>query len=194
MLVLTLVSVLVAGVAVVLAPRAASAESKDLDGVVNLNTAAPEMLELLPGIGPAKVHSILWYRQRHPFRTVDELVRIKGIGRKMVRRLRAHLAVSGPTTAHAVRRPISFDLPPPPPPAPPARKPGTAGAAPKIGTTMGKTTAGAGIARAPVACRSAGVARRRHPIANAARAWITARGRREGTSAISARTGSSIRR
>ena len=138
---------LVAGVAVLLAPRAARAEGKDLDGVVNLNTAVPEMLELLPGIGPAKVHAILWYRQRHPFRTVDELVRIKGIGRKMVRRLRAHLAISGPTTARAVRRPISFDLPPPPPPpAPAARKPGTpgpAGAAPK-GNGI------SGVARAPV--------------------------------------------
>ena len=127
----------------VCAPRAADAEGKDLDGVVNLNTAAPEMLELLPGIGPAKVHSILWYRQRHPFRTVDELVRIKGIGRKMVRHLRAHLAISGPTTAHAVRRPITFDLPPPPPPAAPARKPGMPGPALKL--------AGAGgVARAPL--------------------------------------------
>ena len=117
--------VLAASVAMVLAPRAAHAEGKDLDGVVNLNTAPPEMLELLPGIGPAKVHSILWYRQRHPFRTADELVRIKGIGRKMVRRLRVHLAVSGPTTARPVRRPVTFDLPPPPPP-PPARKPAPA--------------------------------------------------------------------
>jgi competence protein ComEA len=116
---------LAAGVVVILAPRQARAEGKDLDGVVNLNTAAPEMLELLPGIGPAKVHSILWYRQRHPFRTVDELVRIKGIGRKMVRRLRTHLAISGPTTAHAVRRPVTFD-PPPLPPSPPARKPAPA--------------------------------------------------------------------
>ena len=115
--------VLIAGLSVGFAPRAARAEGKDLDGVVNLNTAPPEMLELLSGIGPAKVHSILWYRQRHPFRTVDELVRIKGIGRKMVRRLRAHLAISGPTTAHAVRRPISFDLPPPPS-VTPVRKPG----------------------------------------------------------------------
>lgn len=123
------------------APRTARGEGKDLDGVVNLNTAPPEMLELLPGIGPAKVHSILWYRQRHPFRTVDELVRIKGIGRKMVRRLRLHLAISGPTTARAVRRPISFDLPPPPPPPPPvsARKPGTSSPASKAagaGTTV----------------------------------------------------------
>src|SRR3954471_3815784 len=114
MFVPTIVFVLVAVALVPRVARVARAEAKDLDGVVNLNTAVPEMLELLPGIGPAKVHDILWYRQRHPFRTVDELVRIKGIGRKMVRRLRAHLAVSGPTTAHAVRRPISFDLPPPP--------------------------------------------------------------------------------
>jgi competence protein ComEA len=147
---------LVAGVAGVLAPRALRAESKDLDGVVNLNTAVPEMLELLPGIGPAKVHGILWYRQRHPFRTVDELVRIKGIGRKMVRRLRVHLAVSGPTTAHAVRRPISFDLPPPAPPAPPPRKPGTAGpagAAPKAAKPTAKPTV-VSIARARVPAAS----------------------------------------
>jgi competence protein ComEA len=124
-------------------PRTARAEGKDLDGVVNLNTAPPEMLELLPGIGPAKVRSILIYRQRRPFRTVDELVRIKGIGRKMVRWLRVHLAISGPTTARAVRRPISYDLPPPPPPPVAARKPGTSTPAPK--------GAGAGInVRAPV--------------------------------------------
>jgi len=102
----------------------ARAQGKDLDGVVNLNTAQPELLELLPGIGPAKVRDILSYRRRRPFRTVDELVRIKGIGRKMVRRLRAHLAVSGPTTAHAVRRALEPEPPPaPPPPAPPTRKP-----------------------------------------------------------------------
>jgi competence protein ComEA len=75
---------------------------KAVDGVVNLNTAPPEMLSLLPGIGPAKAAEIAGYRKRRPFRTVDELVRIKGIGRKMVRRLRAHLAVAGPTTARAL--------------------------------------------------------------------------------------------
>lgn len=106
----------------------ARAQGKDLDGVVNLNTATPELLELLPGVGPAKVRSILIYRQRRPFRTVDELVRIKGIGRKMVRHLRAHLAVSGPSTAHPAHRAREFDpplplLPPQPPPQPPPRRP-----------------------------------------------------------------------
>jgi competence ComEA-like helix-hairpin-helix protein len=110
-------------------PRGAGAAGKDLEGVVNLNTATTDLLELLPGVGPAKVHSIVWYRQKHPFRTVDELVRIKGIGRKMVRRLRPHLAVSGPTTAQALlhaRGAAPPPLPPPKPlPAPPpvARRP-----------------------------------------------------------------------
>lgn len=80
-------------------PSRARAAGKAVDGAVNLNTAPPEVLALLPGIGPAKAQSILVYRKKHPFRTVDELVRIKGVGHKMVRRLRAHLAVSGPTTA-----------------------------------------------------------------------------------------------
>ena len=75
---------------------------KAVDGVVNLNTAPVEVLGLLPGVGPAKAAEIAAYRKKRPFRTVDELVRIKGIGRKMVRRLRVHLAVAGPTTAAGV--------------------------------------------------------------------------------------------
>jgi len=78
-------------------PRAHAA--KGIDGVVNLNTAPAAVLALLPGVGPSKAAAIVGYRTRRPFRTVDELVRIKGIGRKMVRRLRPHLAVAGPTTA-----------------------------------------------------------------------------------------------
>ena len=101
--------------------------SKAVDGVVNLNTAEPGVLGLLPGIGPAKAAQIVAYRKRHPFRTVDELVRIRGIGRKMVRHLRAHLAVSGPTTATGtivsaavVTPPVPSPHPPrPPPPRPP---------------------------------------------------------------------------
>jgi competence protein ComEA len=98
---------------------AAATTKRQLEGVVNINTASPDELQLLSGIGPAKVRNIVAYRTKHPFRTVEELVRIKGIGRKMFRRLRLHLAVSGPTTAQQVIRaepdPTATGPPPPPP-------------------------------------------------------------------------------
>ena len=103
-------------------PRAA----KTIDGVVNLNTAPAGMLALLPGVGPSKAAAIVGYRARRPFRTVDELVRIKGIGRKMVRRLRPHLAISGPTTAAlsgATATTPATAAPAPAPAAPAARPP-----------------------------------------------------------------------
>jgi competence protein ComEA len=97
----------------------ARAQKAFLEGVVNINTASPDELRLLSGVGPARIRNILAYRHKHPFRTVEELARIKGIGRKMVRHLRLHLAVTGPTTAQKIIRPVSPA--PPDPPAPPAR-------------------------------------------------------------------------
>jgi competence protein ComEA len=102
------------GLLLLLAPSSARA-AKAVDGVVNLNTAPPEVLALLPGVGPAKAVAILAYRKRRPFRTVDELVRIKGLGRKMVRRLRPHLAVAGPTTATAAKTAFATAAPTPVP-------------------------------------------------------------------------------
>jgi competence ComEA-like helix-hairpin-helix protein len=104
-----------------LASPAKARAAKAVDGVVNLNTAPAEILDLLPGIGPAKAEAIVLYRKRHLFRTVDELVRIKGVGRKMVRRLRSHLAIAGPTTATAtLTKPgiATTAEPPKPKPAP----------------------------------------------------------------------------
>jgi competence ComEA-like helix-hairpin-helix protein len=94
------------------------AEKIQLEGVVNINTASPEELRLIPGVGPARVRNIMAYRHAHPFRTVEELARIKGIGRKTIRHWRMHLAVGGPSTAQKVVRP---DLPVVGPPQLPAQ-------------------------------------------------------------------------
>jgi len=115
--------VLAMGLAVGLVSGRARAAGKTVEGVVNLNTAPPELLSALPGIGPSKALGILAYRARHPFRTVDELVRVKGIGRRMVHAMRAHLAVSGPSTARAILSLGPPAAPVPPPPAPPVRGP-----------------------------------------------------------------------
>src|SRR5215831_11560155 len=114
---------LLASCLVLLAPARPARAAKAIDGVVNLNTADVGVLGLLPGIGPAKAAQIVGYRKRHPFHTVDELVRIKGIGRKMVRRLRGHLAVAGPTTATGIIAPPGAPAPTPPTHPPLAHRP-----------------------------------------------------------------------
>lgn len=106
-----------------LPPVARANEKAKLEGVVNINTATDEELRLIPGVGPARVRNILAYRRAHPFRSVDELARIKGIGRKTVRRWRLHLAVGGPSTAQKVVRPEQPFVGPPPLPAPSGKSP-----------------------------------------------------------------------
>jgi len=69
-----MVSAVILALGPVIAPPPACAGGKAVDGVVNLNTAAPELLSMLPGIGPSRALLIVAYRTRHPFRTVDELV------------------------------------------------------------------------------------------------------------------------
>jgi len=83
------------------APMAlASAPEPALDGVVNVNTASIEELQLLPGVGEVRAHAILARRSEEgSFKSVDEIVEVKGIGPAMLERLRPHLAVKGKTTA-----------------------------------------------------------------------------------------------
>lgn len=71
---------------------------KSSDGVVNLNDASEDELTRLPGIGPGKARAIAEHRHAHPFRRIDELTKVKGIGRKTFGRLRPYITTVGPTT------------------------------------------------------------------------------------------------
>ncbi|MBC7093246.1 helix-hairpin-helix domain-containing protein [Candidatus Bipolaricaulota bacterium] len=52
-------------------------------GPLNVNRASAEELEKLPGIGPALAARIVAFREAHgPFRTVDDLLAVPGIGPK----------------------------------------------------------------------------------------------------------------
>jgi competence protein ComEA len=63
--------------------------------LIDLNGATPEELEQLPGIGPTRAHAIVEHRQAHPFKKVDELTKVKGIGRKTFSRLRPLVTLGG---------------------------------------------------------------------------------------------------
>jgi competence protein ComEA len=61
-------------------------------GGVNLNTATSAQLQRLPGVGPKLAARIIEYRDAHgPFRRVQDLVRVQGIGEKTLARLAPHL-------------------------------------------------------------------------------------------------------
>ena len=61
---------------------------------VNLNTATKDELIGLHGIGPAKAQAILDYRKANgPFKSVEELKDVKGIGAKRFEKLKADLTI-----------------------------------------------------------------------------------------------------
>ncbi len=64
------------------------------DLVVNVNTATPEELETILGIGPALAREII--RER-PYERIEDLMRVKGIGQYKLNSIRPYVKVEGET-------------------------------------------------------------------------------------------------
>jgi competence protein ComEA len=61
---------------------------------ININTASQAELESLPGIGPALAQAIIEYRQAHgPFKTIEEIIDVSGIGPKTFEKIKALITV-----------------------------------------------------------------------------------------------------
>ena len=61
---------------------------------INLNTATPEQLQTLPGIGPAMAKRVIEYRTKvGKFNKIEELINVKGIGEKRFQRIKDRLVI-----------------------------------------------------------------------------------------------------
>jgi comEA protein len=107
-----LIVVLLMGLASVVSAQTAAATksqkaktTKTVVGLVtpvNLNTATAAQIDALPGVGAATAQRIVEYRQKNgPFKKIEELMNVKGIGEKSFLKLKPLITVGGDKADHA---------------------------------------------------------------------------------------------
>src|SRR5437016_5183308 len=84
---------------------------------ININTANSEELQQVPGIGPATAEKILQMRKSYgTFKSVDDLLAIRGLGPKRLEKMRKYLTVGKPSAAKSGALPakstIAVEKPP----------------------------------------------------------------------------------
>ncbi|HXC48858.1 MAG TPA: helix-hairpin-helix domain-containing protein [Candidatus Sulfotelmatobacter sp.] len=94
---------------------------------INLNTAGATELQQVPGIGPTTAQKILDTRKSYgAFKSVDDLLAIKGIGPKKLEKMRKYLTVGKPPAKNHSNSPQTAAAPAKPPPTKsPAKQSGT---------------------------------------------------------------------
>lgn len=94
-------------------PSPQAAASTDEAALIDLNRASVAELTRLPGIGEKRAQAIVTFRESHGgFQSVTQLLKIKGIGRAMLRKLRLLVTISNdanltPDTALATAKPAA---------------------------------------------------------------------------------------
>jgi comEA protein len=83
---------LAAAIAILIA--AAVPVGAEVEHRVDINTASAAELASLPGIGDSKAKAIIDHRTADPFRTIEDLKKVKGIGERTFEALRPNLMVS----------------------------------------------------------------------------------------------------
>ena len=83
-------------------PSTAAVPKRSHKGLLDLNRAAEQDFDALPGIGPRLAERIVEYRQSvGAFHSLDELRAVKGIGKKKFDRIRSLVTVTSGAIASA---------------------------------------------------------------------------------------------
>ncbi|HEU5179265.1 MAG TPA: helix-hairpin-helix domain-containing protein [Candidatus Polarisedimenticolia bacterium] len=71
-----------------------SAATEEKAARLNINAASADDLATLPGIGPSYAKRIIEYREKNgPFKRVEDLLNVQGIGEKTLERIRDRVMV-----------------------------------------------------------------------------------------------------
>lgn len=75
-------------------PQPVQVESTQANSLININTATASELMKLDGIGEVRAQAIVRFREEHgSFKSIDELVNVKGIGEKTLEKNREKITV-----------------------------------------------------------------------------------------------------
>lgn len=89
-------------------------------GLLDLNTATTAQLDALPGVGPGTAEKIVADRETNgPFRSIDELDRVNGVGPTLIDKVRALVTVAAGVQPPVVAPAEATVAPPVRPPSPP---------------------------------------------------------------------------
>src|ERR1700704_3875971 len=81
------------------APAPRGGKAAPATAVVNINPASAAELDSLPGIGAKTAARIIEYRQKNgPFKKIEELMNVRGVGEKNFLKLKAQLSVGAAKT------------------------------------------------------------------------------------------------
>jgi len=74
---------------------------------VNINTATAAQLQRVPSIGPKTAERIVAMRRNvGKFRSVDDLLAVRGVGQKRLAKMKPYLTVGTPPPAGAGKKPV----------------------------------------------------------------------------------------
>jgi competence protein ComEA len=79
-------------------PRGSSTKEASLSIPIDINRAPLTELQRLPGVGPKMSQKIVDEREKSPFKSIDDLRRVHGIGPKTLERLRPYITVNADST------------------------------------------------------------------------------------------------
>ncbi len=99
-------TILTGAILVFLLTLGSLAYGESATGKLNINTATIEELQLLPGVGQATAQNILDYRETNgPFTSVEDVIKVKGIGDRKLEQLRLYLKTEGKTDFEPMENP-----------------------------------------------------------------------------------------